>query len=228
MAGRNISATKLGMCSTRIIGCCAIGGQAVGAAAALCKKYDCMPRELSSHIKELQQVILKNDGYLPGFKNEDENDLARNAVFKATSYAKGCEPQKVIDGISRRIGDDIHGWVSDGIGKDGEVLSMMFDNPYEISELRYTFDSDFRYPIRVTMAPNRQKQQRPGVPPELVRDYDLILKLKNKIVHTIEVRSNHQRHNVHRFEPVVCDSVELLVKATNGAKSATVYEVRAY
>ncbi|MBR4037766.1 MAG: FAD-dependent oxidoreductase, partial [Tidjanibacter sp.] len=28
MAGRNISATKLGMCSTRIIGCCVIGGQA--------------------------------------------------------------------------------------------------------------------------------------------------------------------------------------------------------
>ena len=91
MAGRNISATKLGMCSTRILGCCAIGGQAVGAAAALCKKYGCAPKELSLHIKELQQIILKNDGFLPGFVNEDKKDLAKKAKFTATSFKNGCE-----------------------------------------------------------------------------------------------------------------------------------------
>ncbi|MBQ2704552.1 MAG: FAD-dependent oxidoreductase [Clostridia bacterium] len=228
MAGRNISATKLGMCSTRIIGCCAIGGQAVGAAAALCKKYDCNPRELMPHISELQQIILKNDGFLPGYKNDDAMDLARQATFTATSSKAGCEPQNVVDGISRRLGDDAHAWVSDGIGENGETLTMAFDSPTEVSELRLTFDSNFKYPIRVTMAPNRQKQQRPGVPEELVKDYTLIFKNGEDVVRTIDVRDNHQRHNVHRFETTVCNKVELQITATNGGKEITVFEVRAY
>ncbi len=228
MAGRNISATKLGMCSTRIIGCCAIGGQAVGAAAALCKKYDCNPRELMPHISELQQIILKNDGFLPGYKNDDAMDLARQATFTATSSKAGCEPQNVVDGISRRLGDDSHAWVSDGIGKNGETLTMAFDSPTAVSELRLTFDSNFKYPIRVTMAPNRQKQQRPGVPEELVKDYTVIFKNGEDVVRTIDVRDNHQRHNVHRFETTVCNKVELQIASTNGGKEITVFEVRAY
>ena len=228
MAGRNISATKLGMCSTRILGCCAIGGQAVGAAAALCKKYGCAPRELAPHVGELQQIILKNDGFLPGYKNEDETDLARNASFTASSFKQGCEPAKVVDGISRRLGDDTHGWVSDGIAEGGEVLTMKFDQPTALSELRYTFDSDFRYPIRVTMAPNRQKQQRPGVPEELVRDYDVVMKKGSEVVRTVEVRDNHQRHNILRFDATVCDTVELHVRSTHGESEITVFEVRAY
>lgn len=228
MAGRNISATKLAMSSTRIIGCCAIGGQAVGAAAALCKKYNVMPRELAPHIKELQQVILKNDGFLPGYKNEDEKDMAKKATFTASSYRNGCEPQKVVDGISRRLGDDTHGWVSDGISPDGETLTMNFDDAVEISELRYTFDSDFKYPIRVTMAPQRQKQQREGVPEELVKDYEIEMKLKGETVRTIKVEDNHQRHNIHRFDKTKCDSVTLKVKSTHGEEEITVFEVRAY
>ena len=228
MAGRNMSATKLGMCSTRIIGCCAIGGQAVGVAASLCLKYNCTPRELSPHIAELQQILLKNDGFLPNVRNTDKQDLARQAEFFASSYKENCEPQKVIDGISRKLGEDMHGWVSNGISKNGESLTMKWKESKTISQLRYTFHSDFRYPIRVTMAPPRQKQQRVGVPAELVKDYDVIFKNKGEIVKTIEVRENHQRHNVHTFEPIVCDMVELLVKDTNGAQEITVFEVRAY
>lgn len=228
MAGRNISATKLGMCSTRIIGCCAIGGQAVGAAAALCRKYNCDPGELIPHIEELQQIILKNDGFLPGVKNTDPLDLARSATFTASSYKEGCEPQKVIDGISRKLGEQMHGWVSDGISDNGETLIMKWSQPKTVSELRFTFCSDFNYPIRITMAPNRQKQQRPGVPAELVKDYEVILKLNGETVRKFNVRDNHQRLNVNKFGKTVCDTVELRVSKTNGAPEVTVFEVRAY
>jgi len=78
------------------------------------------------------------------------------------------------------------------------------------------------------MAPNRQKQQRPGVPEELVKDYTVIFKNGEDVVRTIDVRDNHQRHNVHHFEPTVCDKVELQITATNGGKEITVFEVRAY
>lgn len=228
MAGRNISATKLGMCSTRIIGCCAIGGQAVGAAAALCTKYGCDPRGLNSHISELQQLLLRRDCFIPGFKNEDVLDLARTATFTASSAKADCEPAKVIDGISRRLGEDAHGWVSDGIREGGEVLSMAFDEPKTLSELALTFESDFNYPIRVTMAPKRQEQQRPGVPAELVKDYDIVFKNGGEVVKTIEIRDNHQRHCVHKFESTECDCVEFRIYSTNGSENVTIFEVRAY
>ncbi len=228
MAGRNISATKLGMCSTRIIGCCAVGGQAVGAAAALCTKYGCDPRGLAPHISELQQLILRRDCFIPGFKNEDVLDLARTATFTASSHKDGCEPAKVIDGISRRLGEDAHGWVSDGIREGGEVLTMAFGSQKALSELALTFESDFNYPIRVTMAPNRQVQQRPGVPAELVKDYDIVFKKDGETVKIIEIRDNHQRHNVHKFGSTECDSVEILIYSTNGAEDITIFEVRAY
>ena len=78
------------------------------------------------------------------------------------------------------------------------------------------------------MSPNRQKQQRPGVPPELVRDYDIVMKKGNEVINTISIRGNYQRHRVHRFRAVECDSVELNISATNGAENAVVFEVRAY
>lgn len=228
LAGRDISTSKLGLASTRIIGCCAVGGQAVGTAAALCKKYDCKPRELAPHVGELQQLLIKDDAFLPGFVNEDAADKARNATFTATSFVAGGEPANVVDGYTRRLDDVSHAWVTDGISANGECLTMKLASPETLSQLRLTFDSDFSYPIRVTMAYNRQVQQRIGVPAELVKDYTVTLKKDGKAVRTIEVKDNHQRHNILDFEPTECDSAEICVTATNGADKITVFEVRAY
>ena len=228
MAGRDISTTKLGLASTRIIGCCAIGGEAVGIAAALCKKYSCNPRELMPHIKELQQLILKDDGYLPGYVNEDTADHALRATFTATSQKANGAPVQVINGISRKIEGETNAWVSDGIREGGEVLTMKLDAPQTLSQLRLTFYSDFAYPIRVTMAPNRQRQQRDGVPAELVKDYTVVLKKDGETVREISVKGNYQRHNVLDFEPTLCDTAEIRVLSTNGIEDAWIYEVRAY
>ena len=228
LAGRDISTSKLGLASTRIIGCCAVGGQAVGTAAALCKKYDCKPRELAPHVGELQQLLIKDDAFLPGFVNEDAADKARNATFTATSFVAGGEPANVVDGYTRRLDDVSHAWVTDGISANGECLTMKLASPETLSQLRLTFDSDFSYPIRVTMAYNRQVQQRIGVPAELVKDYTVTLKKDGKAVRTIEVKDNHQRHNILDFEPTECDSAEICVTSTNGADKITVFEVRAY
>ena len=105
---------------------------------------------------------------------------------------------------------------------------MSFDSAKTLSEIALTFESDFNYPIRVTMAPNRQVQQRPGVPAELVKDYDVVFKKNGETVKTIEVRGNHQRHVVHKFDPTDCDRVDFVIRSTNGAENVTVFEVRAY
>lgn len=94
MAGRDISASKMAMGSTRVMGTCAVGGQAVGTAAALCIKYDCDPRGAQEHMRELQQMLLKDDAYIPGIWNEDPKDLARRAKVTATSARKAV-PRKM-------------------------------------------------------------------------------------------------------------------------------------
>lgn len=230
MAGRDISTTKLGMASTRIIGCCAIGGEAVGIAASLCIKYDTAPRGLleNGRIRELQQIILRNDGYIPGVVNDDERDAARTAAITATSAKPGCGPESVINGISRKIGDNMNAWVSNGLSEGGESLSVKLKKETLLSEIQLTFWSDFQYPIRITMSPNRQKQQRQGAPAELVKDYKITLKRDGRTVKEIDIKDNHQRRNVVKFDEICCDSVEITVYKTNGYENAVIFEVRAY
>lgn len=228
LAGRDISTSKLGLASTRILGCCAVGGQAVGTAAALCVKYNVLPRELAPHIPEVQQLILKDDGFLPNILNQDEKDFARKATFTASSAKANGAPQNVVNGVSRKLGDETNAWISDGLSANGEMLRMSFDAPHTVSELRLTFDSNFAYPIRVTMSANRQAQQRIGIPPELVKDYTITAFRNGKAVYTKEIKDNHQRHNVVAIPPTECDAFEFRFTATNGAADVTVYEVRAY
>ena len=228
LAGRDISTSKLGLASTRILGCCAVGGQAVGTAAALCVKYHVLPRELAPHIPEVQQLLLKDDAFLPNILNQDEKDFARKATFTASSAKSNGTPQNVVNGVSRKLGDKTNAWISDGLSANGETLCMKLDTPHTISELRLTFDSNFAYPIRVTMSANRQAQQRIGVPPELVKDYTITAFRNGKAVYTKDIKDNHQRHNVVAIPPVECDAIEFHFTATNGAADVTVYEVRAY
>lgn len=88
-AGRNISVTHVALGTTRLMGTCAILGQAAGTSIYLCKKYNCYPRDIyeKGYYKELQQILLKEGCFIPGIKNEDENDKVRNADIKGSSSA---------------------------------------------------------------------------------------------------------------------------------------------
>jgi hypothetical protein len=91
LAGRNISASHVAFGSTRLMATGAVMGQAVGTAAALCKRYDTSPRAVRhDHIRELQQLLLRDDAYIPGIRNQDPADLARIAHASATSSAQLC------------------------------------------------------------------------------------------------------------------------------------------
>lgn len=226
MAGRNISASKLAMASTRVIGTCAIGGQAVGTAAALCVEKNVMPRGLCKDAWELRQRIIKDGGFIPGVKNTDAGDIARTAVFTSKSYTDGCEPSLVISGLARDFEGEKHAWRCDLSG-DTRIRAELA-SASELSQIRLTFDSNFKYPVRMTMAPARQKQQRRGVPPELVRDFEIILYRDGAAVKTVSVRDNHQRLCVCDFEKTLCDSFEIKINATNGSKSVCIFEIRAY
>ena len=226
ISGRSMSASKLAMASSRVMGTCAVGGQAVGTAAALCHKYGCTPHDVEQHMTELQQTLLKDDCYIPGYKNEDPQDIARRARVSATSEKEAAA--NVINGVARTVGDSVNCWQSDGIRDGGEELVLTLDEAQNVSQVRLTFDPNLNASIRLSLSSKRIAEQVPGVPPELVKDYDVELKKGGQVVASRAVRDNHQRLNVLDFEPTACDEIVLRVRATNGIPDARVYEVRAY
>lgn len=228
MAGRDISASKMAMGSTRVMGTCAVGGQAVGTAAALCIKYDCDPRGAQEHMRELQQMLLKDDAYIPGIWNEDPKDLARRAKVTATSAREGCPPENVINGISRDEDGHRNLWISGKGRTEGEMLTLHLADRQPVSEVHLTFDSNFHYPIKITLSRKRQAQQRIGVPPELIRDYTVTLWQGDKKAAKQTVTENVQRKNIVTFPTTECDRVTVMVHKTNGSNEAHIYEIRMY
>lgn len=228
MAGRDISASKMAMGSTRVMGTCAVGGQAVGTAAALCIKYDCDPRGAQEHMRELQQMLMKDDAYIPGIWNEDPKDLARRAKVTATSAREGCPPENVINGISRDEDGHRNLWISGKGRTEGEMLTLHLADRQPVSEVHLTFDSNFHYPIKITLSRKRQAQQRIGVPPELIRDYTVTLWQGDKKAAKQTVTENVQRKNIVTFPTTECDRVTVMVHKTNGSNEAHIYEIRVY
>lgn len=93
-AGRNISATHIAFASTRIMNTCSVIGQAAGTAAAVAARNGITPREAAlTHIGEIQQALLKADGYFMGGKNADPLDKARSAIVRAS----GSRPFEAVD-----------------------------------------------------------------------------------------------------------------------------------
>ena len=89
MAGRNISCTHMALGTVRLENTIAAIGQAAGTAAALCIRHQETPRGIFlRHLKTLQQTLIRNDQFIPGFRNEDPMDPCRNATVTASSYSK--------------------------------------------------------------------------------------------------------------------------------------------
>ena len=63
MAGRNISATHIALGSIRVMRTTGMMGEVVGMAAAICRQFDCLPRDVYTlHFKELEKRMAKGVG----------------------------------------------------------------------------------------------------------------------------------------------------------------------
>lgn len=228
MAGRDISTTKTAFGSTRVMGTCAVGGQAAGTAAAMAVKYGISPRALGEqHIDELQQTLLKDDCYIPGFSNHDPMDLCRKARVTAASFKPGREPESVINGVARRVGTQENVWESQSL--TDAVLSLQLEQPASVRELRLTFDPNLTREIMPSMTRNVRVRQVKGLPIEMVKDYKAELLKDGQIVWSADVRDNGQRLNILKPEyAVLCDTIRITVTATHGYDAARIFEVRAY
>lgn len=230
MAGRDIGASKLAMGSTRVMGTCAVGGQAAGTAAAMASKAGCTPREFGrKYMRELRQELLKDDCYIMGLKNEDERDLARKATVTATSQKAGYEAEKVINGVARNVEEEINQWCSDGIGPEGEMLTVKLAEEAEIRQIRLTFDPNLSEERCISVSKAFIDKEPLGVDRELVKDYRVQVLDKGTVVWETRVKDNYQRLNILDLpEKMQADEVRLTVTATNGDPDARVFEIRVY
>lgn len=230
MAGRNISCSKLAMGSTRVMATCAIGGQAVGTAAAMASSKRISPKVFGEqYIQELQQALLKDDCYIPGIKNLDKADIARSAKISATSEKPGCKAENVINGTSRNTESENNLWMSEGLGRDGESLYLSFEKTEKISEVRITFDPDLSEERCISVSKAFIDKEPIGVAKELVKDFDLVFYRNDTKVNHIKIRDNYQRlMSIETGETIECDEIQIHVKATNGTPDARIFEVRVY
>ena len=220
MAGRNISVSHVALGSTRIMGTGGVLGQAVGTAAALCHKYDISPRDLlPNHISELQQLMLRDDAYIIGLRNEDPLDLARSATVTASSTMQAdfdYSPGNVINGITRTLGSSPNMWASDPSQPMPQWLQLDLNEPNPVSLVQIVFDTDLD---RTSNQPNA---------PQTVGNYEVQVFANSSWSTVAKVAQNYQRLRRHAFAPLLAAAIRVVVHATNGDPSARIYEVRIY
>lgn len=230
-AGRDISVTSLAFGSTRVMATCAVGGQAVGTAAAMAVKYGISPREVGQqHIKELQQQLIKDDCFLPGYRNEDPQDLTHSDKIRvsATNFQPGCEPENVINGMPREYEGKSNMWQSQGL--DDAVLTIDLGEKKAVKEMHIVFDSNLNREIMCSIFETNTCKQPKHTPVELVKDFEVTFYCDGEVVDKRAYEGNFQRHNVIPVsqDGLTVDKITVKVTATNGTENARIFEVRLY
>lgn len=142
MAGRNISVTKAALGTVRVMATTALLGQAAGTCAAHSLRKQIPLHEMPSKgITEIQQQLLRDGCFLPGFTNCDPKDLARSAKITASSqallYGAELEYEHLYDGLLKwnlplpgnfeKLDNKRGQWIA--LGKEGvKKLSVCLSN----------------------------------------------------------------------------------------------------
>ncbi|MCL2034814.1 MAG: FAD-dependent oxidoreductase [Oscillospiraceae bacterium] len=227
LAGRIISCSHMAFASSRVMGTCAVVGQAVGTAAAIAIRKGKLPRQAGDDIAEIQQQLLRDDCYIPGIAGSDPLDLAKTAKITSSSHLNAFPPSSVVNGISRTVKEGANCWRQ--AVAEQPWLQLELESEKDIKEVYLTFDSNLSREITISINDEVLARQSERTPPELVKDYRLDFLSDGNVVCTQSVAENHQRHNVISLEnPVSCNQVRLTILATHGLEQAIVYEVRLY
>jgi hypothetical protein len=116
-------------------------GQAAGTAAAIAREHKTSPRGVyKSHITELQQRLLKDGCYLLGVKNADKRDLALGAKLTASSFTRGMEPEKAINGWNRIVAPDRNAWTPAKGAKGPHWIELRTASKGSVDTVHVTFE----------------------------------------------------------------------------------------
>jgi len=185
-AGRNISGTHAAMSATRVMATCAIIGQAVGIAASIAVNKDLTPRGVyKKEIKNLQQMLMEDDCYLPWHKRG-----VWNLTRKANIIDKSGSAEVLKNGYDRPIGNDDNGWR----GNLGEWVQCSFENPEQLNELRFVFDSNLNREIHNMPCNYPLNQNDFHIPETMIKEFKIEAQDEcGNWIKVAEIKNNYQR-----------------------------------
>lgn len=231
MAGRNISVSHVALSSTRVMATCATMGQAIGTAMAYNLQENLTPRGLfddKDQLQRYQQVLLRQDQSLLGFKNEDVQDLARSAKVSASQEDTGGEAVQVIDGINRDVQDGkSHQWRATMEGNT-PWIELSWSKMQKIGCIECIFDTGLDRFLRLSSEAVVQKNQIRGYQPETVTDFKIEVKQDDQVVYETFIEDNYLRKFMHHFPAVQGDGIRITVHKTHGHDQARIFEIRCY
>lgn len=226
LAGRIISASHMAFASARVMATCAVGGQAVGVAAAIACREGIEPRAVGKHMQELQQTLLKEDCYLPGITNQDEKDLARKAQASASTCLSGCDAANLFNGTARAVGEASNAWAARL--DDQPELTLRLAEPAALRELRLTFDTNLSRELTISINQEVLARQVHALPPELVKSCRIRFFHCGSCVREERLQNAAARLCVLSMPETLCDSIVLDQWETYGSDIVRVFEIRAY
>ena len=229
-AGRNISVTHAALSSTRVMGTCALLGQAVGTAADLAREYGLSPHGVYEEKIDLLQQRLMDDGCFLPYRTRSIAAVCRNAALSC----EGDAPENLENlrsGIDRS--HRLYG------GEDrrvtlppGKPVTYTFDPPARLRFARLRFDADLnrdtlpgdgterKHVMRANRAPDSPSTH---LPTTLVKSYLLTVKTETGVtVAAADVEENLLGCVNIPLPDAPLQSVSLTVRSTWGGDAAGV------
>jgi len=217
-AGRNISVTHAALSSTRVMATCAVIGQAVGTAAALCTRHGCSPRTIyERHLEQLQAILMDDDCFLPGFSRQPD-ELGNEAALEGGG--EGLD--RLRDGCERNREGSAHAWE----GLVGVGIEYRWGSPVPVGGARIVFDSNLNNDKRMPCAyPVNVRDS--ALPSSLVRAFRLDARDSGGNWHTVYRAEENRQRLVSVPLEVNTDGLRLVPEATWGADTARVFAFEA-
>ncbi|MBO5223199.1 MAG: FAD-dependent oxidoreductase [Clostridia bacterium] len=221
-AGRNISVSHVALSSTRVMGTCALLGQAMGTAVSVALKYGIRMREVATnHYKEVQQILLENGVFLPHIKRE-VNLLSLSAKLNIPDEEKAI----LFNGVERpRSENECNGIVLNV----GENLTFSYKAPQKIDTLRLRFDPDYE---RLSISDNFKMRifamkLHTGKDFKNVRVAKTIVKSFTVYADGKEVYSTDNNFHSLVFVPlnVIAKEIKIVFNETHGADKVKLFAV---
>lgn len=198
-AGRNISVTHAALSATRVMGTCALLGQAAGTAASLACKLNKLPADFSGdEIQALQQMLLQDDCFLPGVDR-----VIPVLTQQALLVSEAADAENLRNGKDRTMNGCDNGTYL----PLGEPVEYRLQEASFVEQLRLVFDSDLNrdtFPecerkLDRNMLANRPLNWPDGyVPPTMTKAYTLMWQDEQGRWHELcAVKNNRYRLRTH-------------------------------
>ena len=207
-AGRNISVTHTARSSSRVMGTCALLGQAVGTAVALAVQSGTTLRGVD--VPRLQQMLMEDDCFLPGLRR----------VPSALTQQATVSHEVLRNGLDRDYAGEDNGWT----GKAGEYVEYTFAAPTHVERVRLVLDSNLNRNYHNMPCVFRLEEPRYKLPETLLKSYEIV-GICDGVETVLERVENNRRRLVYHTVGRQLDAIRVVPLATWGAEDYRIFSM---